>query len=76
MKFFFLFLILIKSFIYINNQNYSFVEFKGVFRIDSLFNNYSLTEENNCLQFFDNKNKSGQIFRIIKNENNTFFFFF
>ena len=74
MKFFFLFLILIKSFIYINNQNYSFVEFKGVYRIDSLFNNYSLTEENNCLQFFDNKNKSGQIFRIIKNENNTFFF--
>ena len=49
------------------------LELKGIYRIDSLLNNYSLADEYNNLQFFDIKNKSEQIFRFIKTENDTFF---
>ena len=74
MKINFIFIIQIILFISIVNQETNNLEFKGIYRIDSLLNNnFSLTEENYCLQLFDGKDKTGQIFRLIKTENDTFF---
>ena len=68
MKFSFLILqILLFSFI-LNQDNNN--EFKGIFRIDSLLNHFSLTDENYSLQFSDKKSTNGQLYRIVKTPNN------
>ena len=56
-----LFILLI---IYSNNE-----DIKGIFRIDSVSNGNSLTDENYSLQFSPKKEKSGsnQLFRLVKN---------
>ena len=56
-----------------NNNNQKNLDFKGLYRIDSLSNNYTLILENNNLQFLSAKGKSGQTFRINKNSDNTFY---
>ena len=70
----FSFIIIIKILLLIYGQDNNNLEFKGIYKINSLYNNYSLTDENYCLQFFNNKYKNHQIYRIIKNENGTFYF--
>ena len=76
MKFDFNFIIQIILFICIVNQENiidNIPEFKGVYRIDSLFNHYSLTDENYCLQCFDGRDKISQMYKFIKTENSTFY---
>ena len=63
-KLIFLFLILTEA----NN-----VELNGIFRIDSLTNGHSLTDENYSLQFVRPKEKNSQNFRIVKTENNLYY---
>ena len=46
------------------------VEFKGIYRIDSLLNQYSFIDENYSLQFYKAKEKRAQMYRIVKNERN------
>ena len=67
------FIIQLILFISILNQESDVLEFKGIYRIESLLNDYVLTDENYSLQFCDKKLKTGQIFRIKKNENNFFY---
>ena len=74
MNFSFIIIIKILLFFYANSQDNYNLEFKGIYRIQSLYNNYFLTDENNCLQFFEPKYKNPQIYRILKTENNTFYF--
>ena len=71
-KFPFNYLIQIILFISIVNQETNIIDFKGIFRIDSLLNDFCLTDENYSLQFCDKKTKNGQMFRIIKNEKNLY----
>ena len=59
-------------FSFIANQEINTIEFKGIYRIDSLINDLCLVDENYSLQFFNKKEKSGQLFRIIKNEKNLY----
>ena len=78
MKFSFIFIIHITLFIFISNQDINNIggnniNFKGVYRIDSLLNNFTLTEEYSSLQFISSKEKTGQLFRIKKNQNNLFY---
>ena len=69
MKFSFLILqIILISFI--SNQDNNKQELKGIFRIDSLLNDFCLTDENYSLQFFDKKLKNGQLYRLVKTQNN------
>ena len=59
-------------FIIIVNQELNNLEFNGIYRIDSLLNNYCLVDENYSLQFADKKVKNGQLYRIKKNEKNVY----
>ena len=61
-------LLLISTFVYIRNA-----ELKGIFRIDSVSNGNSLTDENYRLQFDKIKEKTSQNFRITKNQNNLYY---
>ena len=61
-------LLFISTFAYVNNE-----ELKGVFRIDSVSNGNSLTDENYRLQFDKLKEKTSQNFRITKNPNNLYY---
>ena len=74
MYFPFIFIIQLILFISINNQENNTLEFKGVYTIQSLYNNYSIAEDNFCLQFYDPIDKIPHLFRIIKNENNTSYY--
>ena len=58
----------ISTFTYVNND-----ELKGVFRIDSVSNGNSLTDENYRLQFDKLKEKTSQNFRITKTPNNLYY---
>ena len=60
----------------INNQGNSDSNIlKGIFRIDSLYNQYSLThKEKEGLKFIGKKNIPGQKFEIIKNNNNKYYY--
>ena len=51
------------------------VEINGIFRIDSVSNGNSLTDENYSLHFAQKKEKSGtsQLFRLVKSENNLYY---
>ena len=49
------------------------IELTGIFRIDSLSNGNSLTDENYSLQFTKPKEKNSQNFRIVKTENNLYY---
>ncbi len=51
------------------------VEINGIFRIDSVSNGNSLTDENYSLHFAQEKEKSGtsQLFRLVKSENNLYY---
>ena len=51
------------------------VEINGIFRIDSVSNGNSLTDENYNLHFAQKKEKSGtsQLFRLVKSENNLYY---
>ena len=69
MKFSFLILQII-LFSFISNQDNNKPELKGIFRIDSLLNDFCLTDENYSLQFFDKKLKNGQLYRLVKTNNN------
>ena len=51
----------------------STVELNGIFRIDSVLNGNSLTDENYSLQFDKQKEKSSQNFRILKTFNNLYY---
>ena len=77
MKFSFIFLINIILLIFISNQGSNTyqndLDFKGIYRIDSIFNNSTLTDENYNLQFFSAKDKNGQNFRIIQIGENSFY---
>ena len=59
-------------FSFIANKEINTIEFKGIYRIDSLIKDLCLADENYSLQFFGKKVKSGQLFRIIKNEKNLY----
>ena len=61
-------LLFISTFAYVNNE-----ELKGVFRIDSVSNGNSLTDENYRLQFDKLKEKTSQNFRITKTPNNLYY---
>ena len=61
-------LLFISTFSYVNNE-----ELNGVFRIDSVSNGNSLTDENYRLQFDKLKEKTSQNFRITKNPNNLYY---
>ena len=78
MNFSFIFIIQIILFISIanqeNNNESNNLEFKGIYRINSLLNNYLLIVENYNVQFYNIKNKNDQMFKILKNENNLFYF--
>ena len=56
--------------IFVNVSNF---ELNGVFRIDSVSNGNSLTDENYSLQFAKQKEKTSQNFRIVKNQNNLYY---
>jgi hypothetical protein len=73
MNFFFIFFFQIFLFFKIKTENKEDFYFRGGFRIDSLFNNYSLTNENYLIQFLKSKDKSGQIFGIKKAQRNTYY---
>ena len=49
------------------------IELTGIFRIDSLSNGNSLTDENYSLQFTKPKEKNSQNFRIVKTDNNLYY---
>ena len=50
------------------------LELNGIYRIDSLLNYYSLTDENYKLQFSDKSKKTiSQQFRIVQTEDNLFY---
>ena len=72
-NFCFNFIIQIILFILILNEEKNNIEFKGIYRIDSLLNQYSLIDENYSLQFYSAKKKRAQIYRIIKNERNLYY---
>ena len=63
-KLIFLFIILIDA---------NSIELTGIFRIDSLSNGNSLTDENYSLQFTKTKEKNSQNFRIVKTDNNLYY---
>ena len=63
-KLIFLFIILIDA---------NSIELTGIFRIDSLSNGNSLTDENYSLQFTKPKEKNSQNFRIVKTDNNLYY---
>ena len=71
MNFFFIFFFQIFLFIKILTEEP--FNFRGGFRIDSLSNNYSLTNENYILQFFKSKDKPGQMFGLHKTERETYY---
>jgi len=73
MNFFFIFFFHIFLFIKIKTENKGDLNFRGGFRIDSIFNNYSLTNENYLIQFFNSKDKAGQVFGIIKTKRDTYY---
>ena len=78
MKISFIFYIEIILFFYIVSQvnitNSKKLELNGIYRIDSLLNNYSLTDEDYRLQFSDkSKQINSQQFRIIQTEDNSFY---
>ena len=72
-NFSFNFIIQIILFISILNEEKNNIEFKGIYRIDSLLNQYSLIDENYSLQFYTAKEKHAQMYRIIKNERNLYY---
>ena len=47
---------------------------KGIFRIDSFYNNYCLTLKKKRLIFLKKKNSRGQKFNLIKNHNNKYYY--
>ena len=49
------------------------VDLNGIFRIDSVSNGHSLTDENYSLQFSKKKEKNSQNFRIVKTDNNLYY---
>ena len=63
-----LILIFVSVFTYVTND-----ELKGIFRIDSVSNGNTLTDENYRLQFDKLKEKTSQNFRITKNQNNLYY---
>ena len=71
-KFTFNFVIQIILFISILNEENDNLVFKGIYRIDSLLNQFSLIDENYSLQFYSAKEKHPQMYRIVKNERNLF----
>jgi len=73
MKIIYNFIIQIILFISILNQESNILKFNGIYRIDSLHNNYVLADENYSLQFCDPKVKNGQMYRIIKSPNNYYY---
>ena len=73
MKFFFIFFFQIFLFSKIKTENKKDLNFRGGFRIDSIFNKYSLTNENYLIQFFKSKDKAGQMFGIKKTQRNTYY---
>ena len=73
MKIFYNFIIQIILLISILNQESNILKFNGIYRIDSLHNNYVLADENYSLQFCDPKVKNGQMYRIIKSPNNYYY---
>ena len=73
MKISFIFYIEIILFFYIVNQDKithsKKLELNGIYRIDSLLNYYSLTDENYKLQFSDKSKKKNQnIFELFKSK--------
>ena len=53
-------------------QDNASLEFKGVYKISSVYNNYILAHYNNYLQFFMGKEQTNQIFIFTKISNNFF----
>ena len=73
MKLFFIFLLQNFLFIKIKTKNKEALNFKEVFKIYSVYNNYSLTNENNIIQFCKSKYKLGQTFQINKADKDTYY---
>ena len=72
MSFFFIFFSQIILFIKIKSDDIGVLNLKGGYRIDSVFNNHALTDDNYFIQFYGETNKVGQIFLFNKTENQTF----
>ncbi len=72
MNFFFLFFSQIILFIKIKSDDIGIPSLRGGYRIDSVFNNHALTDDNYFIQFYGEKNKVGQIFLFNKTENQTY----
>ena len=66
-------IILSQVFFFIKIKAEDDLNLKGGYRIDSILNNNSLTEENIFLQFFREKDKNKQIFKFNKTRNNTYY---
>jgi len=72
MNFFFLFFSQIILFIKIKSDDIGIPSLRGGYRIDSVFNNHALTDDNYFIQFYGETNKVGQIFLFNKTENQTY----
>ena len=72
MNFFFLFFSQIILFIKIKSDDIGIPSLRGGYRIDSVFNNHALTDDNYFIQFYGEKNKVWQIFLFNKTENQTY----
>ena len=72
MNFFFIFFSLFMLFIKIKSDDIGILSLSGGYRIDSMFNNHALTDENYFIQFYEEKNKAGQLFVFNKTENQTY----
>ena len=72
MNFFFIFFSQIILFIKIKSDDIGIPSLRGGYRIDSVFNNHALTDDNYFIQFYGETNKVGQIFLFNKTENQTY----
>ena len=72
MNCFFIFFSQIILFIKIKSDDLGILNLRGGYRIDSMFNNHALTDDNYFIQFYGETNKVGQIFLFNKTENQTY----